>query len=257
MKTFVSKGIICVRSRFDLVYAVCKISYIYSSDDTFEYVFEPNYPIIELLDSSVFQGIPGLNLDLREKEYIRKNKTPTFISERVPSDNREDYAELLDKVKMDYMDPIEYLIRCKEQYSGDSLFVVPFYKKSKVIFDGQHSNLTNSAFFKSILVNICLGNDVVIGGQIINDDNRKCFHDVFLALYSRSRENMVNSQRKGIQQAKKSGVYKGRKPIPVDELLFCDMLSKVEKGEISPKVAAEKMGISIDKYYRFKKTLQK
>ena len=37
---------------------------------------------------------------------------------------------------MDYMDPIEYLIRSKEQYFGDPLFLLPFEEKETVSFDG-------------------------------------------------------------------------------------------------------------------------
>ncbi|MDD7043622.1 MAG: recombinase family protein, partial [Mollicutes bacterium] len=115
MKAYISKGTICIKGPFQLIYAVCKITYQLNEDDSFKYVFEPNYSVISLLDSSIFQGIPGLNLDLKRKEYIRI-KTPTFIAERVPSKKREDYLDLLAKVDMDYMDPIEYLIRSKEQY---------------------------------------------------------------------------------------------------------------------------------------------
>lgn len=85
----------------------------------FEYVFEPNYFLIDLLDSKYFQGIPGLNLDLKKQEYIRKNIIPTFISERVPQKNREDFYELLEKLNMKSMDPIEYLIR-----TDDSILVI-------------------------------------------------------------------------------------------------------------------------------------
>lgn len=53
-------------------------------------------------------------MDLKKKEYIRKNIIPTFISERVPQKNREDFYELLEKLNMKFMDPIEYLIRTDE-----------------------------------------------------------------------------------------------------------------------------------------------
>lgn len=77
MKTYISKGTICIKGPFQLIYAVCKITYQLNEDDSFKYVFEPNYSVISLLDSSIFQGIPGLNLDLKEKEYIR---TKTLLS---------------------------------------------------------------------------------------------------------------------------------------------------------------------------------
>ena len=256
MKTYISKGTICIKGPYHLIYAVCNITYELHEDDSFKYVFEPNYAVIKLLDSSIFQGIPGLNLDLKEKEYIRTT-IPTFISERVPSDKREDYADLLAKVNMEFMDPIEYLIKTKEQYSGDLLFVKPFEEKKIVSFDNYNGNQTNAALMKEVLSSLCLGNDVSINGQIINDNNRKAFHDVFINLYARSYNQNKEKQAQGIENAKKEGSYKGRKPIKVDEMQFFELLAKVEKKEMSPKEAAKQLGISIDKYYRLKNKLQK
>ena len=256
MRKYESKGIICIKGLFNLVYAVCKITYTITEDENYEYIFEPNYPVIDLLDSSVFQGIPGLNLDLRKKEYIRNNKVPTFISERVPTEKREDYFELLSKVNMEFMDPIEYLIRSKEQYSGDELFVKPYNDKSTILFEFK-GNETNNTIIKHILENICLGNDIIINNQKIDDTNRKMFHDVFIEIYSRSYMLKQAAQKQGIINAKKRGVYKGRKPKAVDELKFREMLERVQKKQIKPKEAAKELNISIDKYYRFIKQLQK
>ena len=119
MKTFESVGTICNPGPFNLIYAICDLEYILNDDDSFKYIFTPNYNTIDLLTSEYFQGIPGLNLDLKKEVYIREYRIPTFISERVPQKNREDYLELLAKVNMEYMDPIEYLIRTDEQYFGD------------------------------------------------------------------------------------------------------------------------------------------
>lgn len=256
MKTYISKGTICIKGPFQLIYAACKITYQLNEDDSFKYVFEPNYSVISLLNSSIFQGIPGLNLDLKRKEYIR-TKTPTFIAERVPSKKREDYLDLLAKVDMDYMDPIKYLIRSKEQYSGDTLFLLPFEEKETVSFDDYKSNCTNAALIKKILSSLCLGNDVSINGQIINDDNRKIFHDVLISLYARSYKQDKEKQMKGIDVAKKEHHYKGRKPIKTDKLLFLELLAKVENKETTPKEAIQQLGITKAKYYRLKNEFQK
>ena len=85
MKTYTSKGIICIAGQFDLIYRVADIFYYLNDDDSFKYVFKPNYAVTELISSWYFQGIPGLNLDLKKEEYIRENRVPVFISERVPS----------------------------------------------------------------------------------------------------------------------------------------------------------------------------
>ena len=36
---------------------------------SFKYIFRPYYDIIELCNTSFFQGIPGLNLELKKEEY--------------------------------------------------------------------------------------------------------------------------------------------------------------------------------------------
>lgn len=43
---------------------------------------------MNLLDVDIFQGIPGIDLDLKKEKYIRDNVIPSFISERFPSQNR-------------------------------------------------------------------------------------------------------------------------------------------------------------------------
>ncbi len=254
MKTYISKGTICIEGAYNLIYRICDIFYYLNSDDTFKFVFKPIYSTIELVDSKYFQGIPGLNLDLRKSEYVRENMIPTFISERVPSVKREDYLELLKEVDMDYMDPIEYLIRTKKQYSGDKLFV-KLYEDKKTIVLNDDGNKTNNALIKTILVNISYGDDVIFNNQKIDDSNRKAFHDILIELYGRAYKQMKVKQKEGIEKAKASNRYKGRKPIKVDKMKFLDVLSRVDKGELTYKEAARKLSISVAKYYRLKKTM--
>lgn len=45
------------------------------------------------------------------------------------------FYELLEKLNMKSMDPIEYLIRTDEQYFGDNLFVIPYESKKKVFIN--------------------------------------------------------------------------------------------------------------------------
>lgn len=256
MRQFKSAGTICVRGPFSLVYALCDLEYQLDESGSFIYTFTPNYSVIDLLTTDYFQGIPGLNLDLKKQEYIRENQTPTFIAERVPSENREDYYDLLSRANLDFMDPIKYLINTSEQYSGDELFVINKHQKEVVSFKDFCGHNTNASLIKKILLNICLGNDITINNQTINDENRKIFYDVLLALYSRSFKTQKESQKEGVEKAKLNGAYKGRKPVKVDTMLFLEMLEKVSNKEINAKEASAKLGISIDKFYRLKK-LQK
>lgn len=68
MNIYSSKGSICLNGPFNLTYRVCDIFYYLNSDDSFKYIFKPNYCVIELLDSKYFQGIPGLNLEFKKDE---------------------------------------------------------------------------------------------------------------------------------------------------------------------------------------------
>ena len=82
--------LICLNDEFNLTYKVAEITYIERDDESFEYEIKPNYSVIGLLDSKDFQGIPGLDIDLKKRSYVRKNVIPVFISERAPAKNRED-----------------------------------------------------------------------------------------------------------------------------------------------------------------------
>lgn len=261
MKIYQSKGTICVPGPCNLIYAVCDLEYVTRSDETFCYTFKPRYSIIDLLTVDYFQGIQGLDLDLRKAEYIRDNRTPVFISERVPSQNREEFHELIHRVGMTFMEPIKYLIKVKEmlneQYFGDTLFMKPFIEKQMINYDEFDSHLTNNALLKEILSNICFGHDITIGSQIINDTNRKVFHDIFLTLYLRSCQSQKEKQKEGIETAKQNGKYQGRKPVPISFSDFQVAVSNVEMGFITAKEAAKRLNISIDKYYRLKKKLYK
>lgn len=62
---------------------------------------------------------------------------------------------------------------------------------------------------------------------------------------------------KGIDVAKKEHIYKGRKPITTDKLLFLELLAKVENKETTPKEAIQQLGITKAKYYRLKNEFQK
>lgn len=255
MREYISAGNICVKGLYNLEYNVCKIVYILYEDDTFKYIFTPNYSVIDLLDDSLFQGIPGLNLDLRKKEYIRDNIIPVFISERVPQKNREDYSELLKEVNMDYMDPILYLTKTNKKYFGDNFYVTP-YEEKEIVTISKEKTENNMAILKKILTNLCLGNDVFYNNKLIDDSNRKLFYEIYIDLYKNSYDRNKKQQKEGIDRAKTENKYRGRKPIEVDIMKFYYYLDLVQKRKITAKEAAKKLGISIDKYYRVKKCCQ-
>lgn len=257
MKTYSSKAIICVKDKFNIEYRISDIFYFLNEDKSFKYIFRPNYSVISLTSSDFFQGIPGLNLDLMKGEYIRENINPVFISERVPQKNREDYYELLDKVGLTFMDPLLYLIKTDKFYSGDYLYLVPYSDKEKIDFDTFNTKDNTASYIRRILSSLAFGNDVFINNEVIDDKNRKLVFNILLNIYSRSIESQKEKQLQGIERAKNNNIYKGRKPIKVDTLKFLEILDDVNKEKLSAKEGAKKLGISIDKFYREKKKLQK
>jgi len=240
-----------------IIYYVSNLSYTIWEDDSFEFVFVPNYFVIDLLPTSVFQGIPGLNLDERKERYVRKNIMPTFISERVPQKNREDFFELLKEVGMDYLNPIEYLLKTKKQYSGDPLKLKEMNAKSLVNINDVEFKNNTFGLTKIILDNLAKGNDVFFEGSVIDNTNRKSFFNVLNALYVKSLKGREASRNAGIERAKQSGKYKGRKPVPVDMILFNESLKDISNGLISVREACKRLNISIDKFYRVRKSITK
>lgn len=257
MKTYYSRGLIVVKDKFNITYLLSKIEYFCNEDETFKYVFTPSYSTISLLKSDIFQGLPGLNLDIKKEKYERINRVPVFISERVPNKNREDYYELLKEVNMEYMDPVEYLIRVKGQYFGDPYFVITYKHKEKIDLDNLKGKYTNTELIKIILDNIAIGNDIIFNDTLINDDNRKLIYDILIKLYKRSVTYKKEKQLEGISLAKINGKYKGRKRIEIDVINFLNYLNKINNKEITVKEACKNLGITIDKFYREKKRINK
>ena len=80
-----SSGIIYAVDRNGNKYAVGQVDLERFDDQNFQYVFTPEWSVIDTLPSSIFQGIPGLDMSMRLERYYRVNMTPYFISERTLS----------------------------------------------------------------------------------------------------------------------------------------------------------------------------
>ena len=102
MRESVTAAQLCLDGRGGFTHVVALMRYIVREDETFRYELEPNYEVIDLLDSSDFQGIPGFDLSARKTCYERDSRTPTLIADRAPMANREDLWSLLDECGMDY-----------------------------------------------------------------------------------------------------------------------------------------------------------
>ena len=73
---------------------------------------------------------------------------------------------------------------------------------------------------------------------------------VFGAMAQLERDTILERQREGIEEAKKLGKYKGRKPIAVDEGLFAEQYRLWKNGETQPKYMMRVLGLKPATFYR-------
>lgn len=189
-----------------------------------------------------------------KKEYIRENIQPVFISERVPSNTREDYYDILASLKMDYMNPIEYLIKTKESYSGDNLYVISYTERETVNLNNIIEKCNSLGIIKIILNNLAKGNKLILNNTEIN--NSKTF-EVLKFIYQKQLNEQIIKQKKGIEKAKSDKIYKGRKAIKIDMLTFYEQIDLVKKGIITNDDAIKNLKISKSTYYRLKNRVSK
>jgi len=275
MKEHIVKGIIYAVDQINIEYAVCYIEQVSYEDETFKYIFRPYYDIIKLCDSSFFQGIPGLNLELKKEEYIRENKTPTFIYERTPQENREDLWDLLEEVNMEYLDKLEWLIRTDRVYTGDNLIVKRFTESSvknnldRIVYNDEiHietiNNHCKTTYYKlKRLIEIAAaGASIETDDFIIDSNNRNEVFEIIYSIYKSEYLSKKTKQKKGIEEAKKKNIYKGRKKIKVSKPKLEEVISKMDRNEITVEEALNILDLnSKSTLYRrireFKKEQQK
>ena len=255
MNRIISDGLICIKNKINIEFAVCKIEYILWEDETFKYIFTPYYDVISLLESNIFQGIPGIEIDLKKKEYIRENVIPTFIAERVPSEKREDYYELIQKVEMNYMNPVDYLIKTQGKYSGDNLYVKEFTERKNVVIDDVVKKSNTLGVIKIMLDNLAYGNKIVLNDRTI--ENSLDIFQTLTYIYQKGYDEIKEKQRLGRDEAKKMGNYKGRKAIEIDKLLFLEQVEQVDSKIITIDKVLKNLKISRATFYRLKKKYQK
>lgn len=250
MREWVTSGDICLKDEYNLVYKIAEITYREREDESFIYEIRPNYSVISLLKVTDFQGIPGLDLDLRKEVYIRENIVPVFISERAPSKNREDLWDLLEECGMQYLNQLEWLIRTDTQYSGDKLFVQRHEDKTIDIDSIRQLGNRSAVICHKLLDTICYGNDVRAESIIIDDKNRRQYFDLITALYSTERKYLNSQRNTGIQSSIRQGKFKGRTRIKIDKLAEMEIFTDYENKKINSAEAAHMLGISTSTFFR-------
>lgn len=253
MEKLNTTGIICFKDSCGILYKVSKIEYNEYENGEYEYIFTPYYNVIDFLPDSLFQGIPGLDLSLRKEQYERKNMVPVFISERTPSENREDVRKLLDENGMESLNRLEWLIRTKTKYSGDNLFVISYdgneittYKKHSMYDLVRRSDNIN----KALLSVICAGDYLYADDITIDDTTRANYYRLLMPIYAREYNSRRNAQQRGIDNAKVHNAYKGRKKTRIDPLLLEKVLDDYTSKKLSVEDAAKQLGISKATFFR-------
>lgn len=224
-----------------LVFNVCEITERFDGQ-SYSFQFRPNYKIIDLIPADAsFEGIQGLDLDLRKETYER-NGIPTFVSERIPPSNREELYKLLEKYGLKYWDPFDLLVIEDQKYCGDNLFVRKYQNPtSKNISFLGTTNLYASV--KDILQNIASGNQITIDNQRINDK------EVFVALYPIYLNLYTKKVNEQLKSASKR-TYSGRKPISINQKDFCKIREAYLSKRLTADESAKMLGVSRRTFYR-------
>lgn len=191
-----TEGVICLEQD-DVIYHLCKIEYHYYDDDNEKYIFFPYWNVIDMLPADMFQGIPGLDMDLHKESYER-SEIPVFIAERTPSENREDLWQLLEQCDMTYLNRLEWLIRTPTRYFGDNLYAIRYEKPKRLdeVNDltkfnrGDNISLwtifsmssKQQTLIKLLLRIVASGSYLTAEEFCIDDTNRKYYFDLLYAL---------------------------------------------------------------------------
>lgn len=254
---------------------VGKITYESFENEEFQYIITPFWKIIDTLKPDIFQGIPGIDMDLRLEHYYRVNYTPVFMTERTPGENREDLWELLDSVGLDYYDRLEWLIRTELRAAVDNLIVERAREEKKitkvlgqeelkeVLKDGQYGDEIIVESFRTLgrsskecikTLNRLMHYGVRLKAEQeqidLSVEEYKSFLPLVTAMYQMDRKNQKEWQAEGIEKARKKSVYQGRKRKAVEK----DILEEAIENFVEKKTTLEEVlqltGLSRSTFYR-------
>ncbi len=251
MRSLTTKGIICLQDDYNLLYRIADIFFTEWEDGHFKYSFYPNYEVTDMLPSHLYQGIPGLDLSLGKACYERENIVPTFISERTPSESREDLWQILKESGMKALNRLEWLINTNKRYSGDKFFVIPYQEKNIIKKDSMYELVSRSdSINKKILEIICFGDDLYTKEIIIDKKTRIQYYNFLYSIYQKEFNRRKNLQQRGIDRARMDNRYTGRLSIKLDPLFFDRVANDYYNNKISSEMAAQKLGISKATFFR-------
>ena len=266
-----NSGIIYAVDRSGDKYAVSRVDFERFDEQNFQYIFSPEWSIIDILPTSIFQGIPGLDMSLRLEHYYRVNMTPYFISERTPSESREDLWELLDEVGLDYYDRFEWLLRSNMCSGTDNLIVERAEEPRRIVFESidllptnlqpgdcilikdLHSVASTSYQLRKYLLQILRSGAQLWDeseDRVINEAESSMLMKILMLQESLDNKRNKDHRNEGIAQAKNEGKYSGRKKRSIDPNLFDQIAVDFDKKKISEDEALRRLAISRSTFYR-------
>ncbi|MBI9094084.1 MAG: recombinase family protein [Sphaerochaeta sp.] len=249
-KIYSISGEICFEYTKKTLFKVARITYELFEDESYQYIFEPYYDVIDGLEHVDWGGIPGIEMTNRQKQYYRTSMIPVFISERTPSANRVNLQEELREANLEYLDRLEWLINTDTVYSGDSLVV----KKDGFNSFSGISKRSAQWHALSILQLLGMRQPIEIDGKLFKDSDRSLLIKTFLIEYEFLSTKRKENQNIGQLQAKEKGIYTGRKPIKVPLPLLDEVRKKLSSGQITLHEALHITNLSKATLYRkFKK----
>lgn len=277
---YTNAGIIKAVGRYGEKYSVGKIEYQSFFNEEYQYIITPYWDVIDALDASVFQGIPGIAMELRLEKYYRVNMQPVFITERSPSKNREDLWDLLEDVGLDYYDRFEWLIRTKMTCGNDNLIVERYRQETReyaydeiekrpellqygdrVTIGSQSEISRNPAVYTERMLKL-LATGAVLSfmkeGLQIDVQNRDSAMMLLRQQYYAAKLWEQKKHQKAVDRAKNRGEYRGRKKISVDAGKLQEVERLFRQKKITEKQAMDRLGISSrSTFYRRLKELRK
>lgn len=246
MKEIIKKGQIYFEYN-GLTFNVCQI-YEKRVGDSYIFTFEPNYKVIDIIPPSAnFEGIQGLNLDLKQNIYERTG-IPTFVSERIPPKNREELYMILEKNNLNYYDPFDLMIISKQKYCGDNLKVRSYIEKKRK--DIKYKDSTDIyPVIKDVLNSIANNDDITIDGQSIDvKELFNLFYPVYHYFYNKKRQEQLKSVN--------NRTYRGRKQIAINNDDFMQIWKSFKTKDLSIDEAIRVLGISKSTFFRKAKSLK-
>lgn len=168
-----------------------------------------------------------------------------FIDKKTGKDfEREQYQAM--KVILEHLskassssDSIELIIEEMDRLGRNATGI-----KKELLWFKEHNIIVRILEIPTTLLDVDQNNKWVT--ELINS----LLIEVYSAIAEQELEKREKRQAEGIAEAKKKGVYKGRKPIEVNESMFKQIYAKWKASEITARQAMKELDLKPNTFYR-------